>query len=159
MGKLRCKRGNARRVTKLNLRHITSFSMSASVLVIMSISNYEIRRYALMVVILNLYRCQRTFSSGLLCLALRCRSAVQAYASTSSGVRTRCSKSGWHRWWWLVESLAHFQLRPINLRGRSILWCSAIFFKSPGVLSRSATTMCTYLGTPTLFVSLPDVPQ
>ena len=30
--------------------------------------------------------------------------------------RTRCSKSRWHRWWWwLVESLARFQLRLINL--------------------------------------------
>ena len=29
--------------------------------------------------------------------------------------RTRCSKSRWYRWWWLVESLAHFQLRLIKL--------------------------------------------
>ena len=29
--------------------------------------------------------------------------------------RTCCGKSGWYRWWWLVESLAHFQLRLINL--------------------------------------------
>ena len=40
-----------------------------------------------------------------------CRPSVRLYQ-----FRTRCSKSGWHRWWWLVDSsLAHFRLRLINL--------------------------------------------
>ena len=71
--------------TSLILGTSPSSSMSTSVLVAVSMPTYE---KTTMIMILYIYRCQRTLSSGLLCLVLCCCSAVRACASTSSGHAT-----------------------------------------------------------------------